>query len=327
MAGETTAALSESQHEYLTGPIEKLEHDINIERVTNEQFHCALEFIRACRHVGVWRLKQGKLSADAGWNIGQLADEIAHSICVLIEHDDVMLARRLPGIVDQLNGALRKYGRKMTGRTRKPDSIEQILKNHDPRGLLAMVSALHPDWDAITGIENRQEIEALPENKLRELLLSKECWTARPGCNETDEWRTHRLAQFIENIMPIWKGANSKIHTFVALLMKGQLWGLGPDKTGAGAATFLDCPWRGQTDLPARNDVSGWMEMVMPFLKQATGDDAMRLNVFEHMIAARRYEYIDASGKGFGRLASDSPKRIWLAVKNELRKAWRTMGK
>ena len=74
--------------------VEKIEHDLKIGHVTAERFRFAQEFIRACEKVGAWQLKQGELTDDAGFYIGELASELALITAGLIERGDLMLARK-----------------------------------------------------------------------------------------------------------------------------------------------------------------------------------------------------------------------------------------
>jgi hypothetical protein len=145
------------------GPVEKVEHDLNIEYLNHDGYRAAKKFIHACEKVGIWRLKQGELTEDAGSHLSFLAQELAESIRALIERGDLMLARRLPPIVEILESALSVYGTKITGRVTKHLSIEQILQKQKARDLLEMLSALHPDWETVLHIHNRREIESLTE--------------------------------------------------------------------------------------------------------------------------------------------------------------------
>jgi hypothetical protein len=61
------------------------------------------------------------------------------------------------------------------------------------------------------------------------------------------------------------------------------------------------------------------MEIVMPFLKKVTGGDAMRLHVFEYLLAARRSVFAGH------RLADDKPEYVWNQVATRIRQAWLTM--
>jgi hypothetical protein len=128
--------------------------------------------------------------------------------------------------------------------------------------------------------------------------------------------------------MTMREGESALINGFVEHLWQGRLWGLGPDMSQPESGkSFLKAAWHGRTNLPPREDARAWMKIVMPFLKEVTGDNPMRLNVFEHMLAARRFVYHDASGEGHGRLATDSTKYVWNQVETEIRKAWVTMAK
>lgn len=302
-------------YEYMAGPIERIEHDLSVEHVTPEEFRSAQQFVRACEKTGAWRLKQGELTDDAGFYVAELARELAQSIARLIEEGDLMLARRLPPIVEILQRAVNAYGSKITGRVEKRLSIGEILKKRKARALLQMVSALHPDWETLLHIPNRREIESLSEEKLRELLLSKERWFhERDG---TVEWRGHRLAEVIENIIAIREAENENINLFVEHLWRGWFWG-GPKRT------FTKCDWHGKENLPERDDVRVWMKIIMPFLRRETDGDAMKLAVFANLLASRRYVYAGGEVTG-GRLAGDSTTYIWNQVENRIRKAWRTM--
>jgi len=312
---------------------EKLEHDFNIEHVTAERFSSAEKFIRACEKVGVWQLKRNELTVDAGFYIGELAREVAQTIHALIKQGDVMLARRLPPVVELLQDALKVYGQKVTGRVTKHLSIAQLLKKHKARELLAMLSALHPDWHYLLlhiyhprirelpedkrreiQLRKRRKIETFPEEKLRALLLSKERFVGWHAGKRTEEWRKHGMAEIIENIIAVREGENENINLFVEQLWRGWLWG-GP------GPTFVKCDWHGKNSLPARDDVRAWMKVVMPFLRRVTGDNAMKLGVFDHMLAARRSVF---AGE---RLADDKQGYIWNQVENRISKAWVTMTK
>jgi hypothetical protein len=319
-AEEIDRILDEDFRKWFRAPKGKIEHDLNIEHLTDERFRDAKRLIRACAKVGVWRLKQGELSGDARFYVVELASELAQTIQALIEEDDVMLARRLPPIVEILQNALKVYGSKLTGSIKKRLPIKQLLKKHKACDLLAMLSALHPDWETILHISNRREIESLPEETLHKLLLSTECWVGEHDGKRTKETRSHRIAEIIENVMAMREAENKNINLFVEHLSHGQLWS-GPGRT------FEKCDWHGKKDLPARDYSRAWMKLVMPYLKRVTGGNAMKLHVFRHLIAARRFVYHDASGKGCGRLAADSPKHIWNQVETEIRKAWVTMAK
>jgi hypothetical protein len=314
--------LEKKLKQYITGPIERLEHDLNQKQVTSDRYWAAKEFIHACEKVGVWRLKRGKPSGDAAHHLAFLASEIAGSIRVLIEQGDVMLARKLPAVVEILQRAMQVYGSKITGRVTKRLSIEQILKKYKARDLLETLSALDSDWETVLHIPNRREIESLPEEKLQQLLLKKECWVLQRGGNRIEESRNHPIAEVIENIIAVREDENANINLFVEQLWRGWLWGLGPDESGAKpGAIFLKADWHRKKDLPAREDVRACMKLVMPFLKKVTGGDPMRLEVFRHMLAARRRVF---AGK---RLADDKPEYIWNQIENRIRKAWVTMAK
>ena len=333
--------------EWLAGPVERLEHDVNLEHVTNDGYWAAENFIRACEGVAVWRLMQGELSGDAGHHIHFLARALAHSVRVLIERGDVMLARQLPPIVEELQRAMQQFGPKITGRVSKRLSIDQILKKHRARELLAMLSALHPDWHVVVLhiyhrqirqlpedkrhailLRKRRIIESFPEERLEALLLSEERFEGWKDGQRYEERRKHGIAEIIENIIAMRDAENENINLFIEHLWRGRLWSLGPDKSGTTPGkTWVAAPWQAKKKLPKRNNVRAWLKIVMPFLKEVTGGDAMRLDVFEHMLAARRFVYHDASGLGHGRLATDSPKAIWNQVETEIRKAWGTMAK
>ncbi len=100
------AAMDSRLHQYLTNR-EQVGHDLHLGQVNAEGFRSARDFIRACEKVGVWRLKQGELPADAGFYIGEPAEELAQTTRTLIERGDVMLARQLPPIAEILHRALR----------------------------------------------------------------------------------------------------------------------------------------------------------------------------------------------------------------------------
>jgi uncharacterized protein involved in tolerance to divalent cations len=297
-------------------PMEAIEHDVNIARVTADEFHSAQRFIRACDKMA--RLKQGEFADDAGFYVAELTHELALTAAKLIDYGDLILARRLASAVEIFQRAANVYGWKISGRVEKRLSIKNILKKHKARPLLEMVSALHPAWDKLLRIPNRHDIESLSEAKLRKLLISKERWIHEQS--GAKEWRKHRLAEIIENIIAVRETENENINLFVEYLWHGWLWS-GP------AATLVKCPWHGEKNLPTRDDVPAWMNKIMPFLRDVTGNDPMKLGVFNRLIAARRFVYHDASGEGFGRLATDSSKYIWNQVQTEIRKAWITMEK
>jgi hypothetical protein len=100
-------------------------------------------------------------------------------------------------------------------------------------------------------------------------------------------------------------------------LWRGWFWG-GPKRT------FTKCDWHGKENLSARDDVTAWMKLLMPFLRRETGDDAMKLAVFTHLLASRRYVYAGSEVSG-GRLAEDKVAYIWNQIENRIRDAWRTM--
>lgn len=340
-------ALNTHFNELFAGPVERIEHYLSVESVTDDNYWAAKKFIHACERVAVWRLMQGELSGDAGHHIQFLAREIVHSIRVMIERGDIMLARWIPPIVEELQQALQVYGSKFTGSVKDRVPIEQLLKRHTARELLAMLAALHPDWHSLLLhiyhpkiqklpeekrqhilLRKRRIIESFSEKRLQKLFLSKELFVGREEGKRTEEWRKHGIAALIENVVALREGESENVNLFVEQLWQGRLWGLGPDKiTKRGAATFVDCPWKGRRNNPKRSDVSAWMKLVMPFLKKITEDDATRLDVFERMLAARKFVYHDASGMGHGRLANDSSKFIWNQIETEIRKAWQTLAK
>lgn len=310
--------LEEHFRDCLRGPVESLEHDANLHKLTEEGFQAASDFIHACGKVAVWRLRNSELAGKAGFYVTELMQQLAHVVYELVQAGDLMTARRLPLPTSIYQSALAVYGPGICNQVVKRDTIRTILKQHNARALLEMVSALHPDWDAILHIDDRKRIEALSEDQLTELLLSKERRTTAGG-GEKAEWRTHRLAEIIENVVAIREMEAANLNLFVAHLRRGWLWG-GP------LETFKKCPWNGQCGLPALNDWSAWRKMVMPFLKQETAGDASRLLAFEHMLAARRYVYAGGENTG-GRLAGDSPTYIWNQVENRIGKAWATVAR
>jgi len=306
-------------------PAEQLEHDLNVKHVTDEGFVAAKKFIHACEKVGAWRLKQGQLTEDAGFYAGELGIAIARHLHALVAQGDIMLARKLPVIVEILETAMKVYGSRFTGAFPQKITIEQLLKKHKAHDLVAMVTALYPQWEKI-GIPNQAKIEALPEAELSALLVSKELWVHEHEEQRTEEQRAHRLAELIENMVAVRETEAARINLFVEHLWQGRLWGLGPDKAGTQPGRdFIENIWQGQKDLPPVEDTQAWMKLVMPYLKEVTGGDVMRLNAFTHLLAARKFVYHDASGKGYGRLATDSPKRIWNQIETEIRKVWVTM--
>lgn len=295
--------------------LERMEYDLSSSHITSERFQAARELINACEKVGVLRLKLGKLTDDAGHYVGELALELAHVTANLVELGDLMLARRLPRIVEAFRRAESVYGSKITGRVEKRISIERILEKHKARALLEMVSALHSKWETLLHIPNRREIQSLSERDLRKLLVGKERWFQE--ADGTEEWRPHRLAQMIENIVAIREGESENINLFVEYLWRGWFWG-GPKRT------FAKCDWHGDENMPSRDNVNAWMKIVMPFLRRETNDDAMKLSVFARLLASRRYVYAGGEDTG-GRLAGDSTTYIWNQMENRIRKAWRTM--
>jgi hypothetical protein len=234
-----------------------------------------------------------------------------------------------------MQSAMAVFGSKVTGRVTKRLSIEQLLKKNNARELLEMLSALHPDWHLFCLhiyhpkirllpafkdkhgeilLRKRRKIESFPEEKLRALLLRKECFVSWHGGKHKKEWRKHGIAEIIQNIMTVREMEGPNINLFVELLLRGQLWS-GPGQT------FVKCDWHGNKKLPAREDVRAWMKIVMPFLQRVTQNDAMKLGVFDHMLAARKGVF---AGE---RLADDKPEYIWNQVENRIRKAWMTMAK
>lgn len=298
------------------------------ENLTTERFREALEFIRACAEVGAWRLEQGMLTEDAGFYLAEIASELAHIVGGLIKQGDVMLARRLPPVVEMLQQAMRAYGSTITGRITQRHSIEQLLKKHCARELLAMLSALHPDWEKFLPVYEQPEkpaefrsaekrrIQQLPENELHALLTTQLRWlvqkTGKP--KRVEEWRKHPLAAIIENTAAARELESNNINLFVEHLFRGWLW------SGPGS-TFATCDWHGKPDLPSRADAHAWMQIVIPFLRRVTKDDALKLGVFKHLLAARKPVF---AGE---RLANDKPGYIWNQVENRIRKAWRVMAK
>src|SRR5262245_14046172 len=113
-------------------PIEKVHHDLHRPNVTRELFHQAERFIRACECVGVWRLKSGERSAEAGFYLAELAARIVESLRALIESGDIMLARKLPPLVAATQRAEAVYGMALTNQITKRRPIEELLKEHRP---------------------------------------------------------------------------------------------------------------------------------------------------------------------------------------------------
>jgi hypothetical protein len=324
-AQESAQKLDAYFRAYFAGPKERVEHDLSIEHVTNDNYWSAKKFIHACEKVGVWRLKQGELTNDAGLHLAHLAWEIAESIRVLIGQGDLLLARQLPPVVEVLQDTLKVYGSKVTGRVTKRLSIEQLLKKYKARELLAMLSALHPDWHCLLLHIYHPKIQKLPEKRLRELILSKERFIGWKNGKRTEEYRKHGLAEILENVFAVREGENENINLFVEHLWQGRLWSLGDDKSGSKPGkTYVTADWPGLKDLPARDNVRAWMEIVMPFLRRITQDDAMRLSVFEHLIAMRKAVYVREKDSD-RRLADDKTDYIWNQVRTRIAQAWKTM--
>lgn len=311
--------LEERSRDYLRGSVERIEHDANLDKVTNEGFQAASDFIHACGKVALWRLKNGELAGTGGFYVSELMRQLAQTVFELVQAGDLMTARRLPLPASICQRALAVYGPGICNQTIKRENIQAILKRHKARALLEMVAALHPDWDAILHIPDRKRIEAMSEAQLMELLLSKEPWGTESSGKRKKEWRTHRLAEVVENVAEIREMESANLNLFVAHLRRGWLWG-GPKET------LKKCPWNGRRDLPPVDDWPAWKAQVMPFLKEETGDDASRLHAFEYLLAARRYVYAGGEKTG-GRLAGDSPTYIWNQVENRIGKAWATLAR
>ena len=301
------------------GPIEKIHHDLHGANVTAENFHHAEKFIRSCECVALWRLKQGQRPETASSHLAELAARIAHSIHRLTEAGDVMLARRLPPVVEIMQRAENVFGKKLTNKVTERVPIEKLLKKHRAIDLIQMFAALHPDWAEWCGVQNPQEFLKRPEKQLHRLLLSEETWTRTCDGVEFVEKRKHRLAELIERMQAIREMHQRNVNCFVEHLWRGRLWS-GPN------GTYEDCNW---STHPPRADVAAWMKLIVPHLKSITGNDAMKLSVFQYMIATRAYchdgERFDAEHGT--RLTAANPADIWNQVGAEIRKAWIRMAK
>lgn len=265
-----------------------------------------------------------------------------------------MLARRLPVIVEILDSAFYVYGPRLTSRITKTASIHNLLKQHKAKELLAMLSALHPDWHTFIlhiydpkvrelpeeqqheiRLRKRRCIEAFPENRLRKYILSKELFVGWKGNKPTKEWRRHGLAEILENMFTLRDGQRENINLFVEHLFHGRLWSLSRGETDSQPGkTYVDCPWKGRGDNPPRKDVRAWMKIVMPFLEAQTGGDMkqrgdpMRLAVFERLLSTRkgRHEPGDLNNE-FHPVALGSRTLAWNYLRGELADAWTRMTK
>jgi hypothetical protein len=295
-------------------PIWQLNHDFHVGHLTEENFHKAEELIDACEKVGVARLKRGERTEEAGFYLAELAEQLAVSIEALIREGDVQLARRLPMAVERLSAAQQRYGLTVTAQLTKGNTISALLERHTAKELLAMVFAKRPELDKEMHWLPWNDIKAMPEEKLRALLLST-VPDARGG-----KAAPHPLAAHIVRFFDLGdrKFERPNINMFVEHLWRGFLWS-GPGKT------FEKCPWFGDAKKPVREDTRAWMTLIRDFLRVKTQGDMSKLLVFDTLLARRRAKYARAEKGGTERLRSDDPTYVLDQVMKEIREAWLTM--
>ena len=294
-------------------PIWQLNHDFHIGHLTEENFHKAEELIDACEKVGVARLKRGERTEEAGFYLAELAAQLAVSIEALIREGDVQLARRLPSVVERLCAAQERYGMTVTARLTRRNTISALLEKHAAKELLAMVFAKQPELDKVMHRLPWKDIKAMPEEKLRALLLTTVA-DARGGKSAPHPLVAH-IVRFFD--LGDRKFERPNINLFVENLWRGFLWS-GPGKT------FEKCPWFGDAKKPVRENTRAWMTLIRDFLREHTQNDMSKLAVFRTMLARRRRKFAK-SPNGTERLRSDDPTYVVGEVLEEIEEAWKTL--
>lgn len=293
-------------------------------------------FLGDCHQNAIWRLNRGEQPVLASFYIAEIMTELSRMVADLVAAGDLMIARRLLPVVDDYNRALKVYGPFVCPDGFQCQGIEQILRKHKARKLLEMISALHPKWDTDLNIKNRKEIETFSEGQLRKFLLTKvkfirersEYRRKRWKNTASSEWRTHPLAELIENAIELRVAEAARINLFVQFLRQGWLWSLGSEKDkhevpvpGTGS-TFKKCPWHGRKKMPPVGEWQAWISLMRPYLHEITGGDPRRLSVFRYFLVARKGVY---ATKDAGRLVDDKSEYIWNQVENRICKTWMQM--
>ena len=296
--------------------IEELTEALTEPRVTEQSFTLAVQFIDDCRASGTAQRDQGKPSELVGYYVADLADALAACIEELVQAGDVMLARRLPAVVERLSATLKRYGNYVSPRFVPKNSIEALLQRHTAKDLLAMALAKEPNLQGVVRGRrlNWQIIRAYSEAQLREMLLGK-------FVTGTDQpHQPHPLARFIVRMFDLGERGFERpnINFFVELLWQGWFW------SGSGR-NFEECPWRKEQPRLPRAETRKWMQRIREHLRGRTQGDMSKLRVFRQLLARRKRKFAKVKEEAWKSLSDEKFTYQLGVVMDEIEEAWKTM--
>lgn len=270
--------------------IAELQYSLARIDVTDEGFNACRRFLRGCLIVGTQDLPELQ-RPRACYFVGELLAQAANAAVLLAQQGDIWMARDLSAIRDSLLRIEKRFADKISRRpARRPKSAAQILRNEGVGKVLATLLQRSEAGESLLDAEDRERLQALPRAELRAALRQS----------------------YSHSIKVIYNSQRQRtnINFFVELLYQGKLWNGGQ---------FVACPWRGKERNPAKADVQAWIELVRPFLRKHTNDDPRALNVFQYLLARRKFVHAGA------KLADDKREYAWNQIEKEIRRSWKTM--